>query len=105
MKLLSLILLGVLLLGQTPSPPVNFPQVNRKARALTADELGVIKRLNEEFELFARRVCESIDVKYSECAIENGVVAERIKPPVVPQSEVPARKPEKPTEPAKPPVK
>ena len=108
MRILILILLVLPLFAQQqPQQQPQFPSVNRKARQLTAQEGEDWRqkqleatRANNELELVARRLCESVHVELSDCMIEQGIVSERPRPPVTPQSATPS-KPQQ-TEPVKP---
>jgi hypothetical protein len=116
MRLLISSLLFTALLAQ--QQPLQFPSVNRKARQLTAQEAEDWRvkqieatRANNELELAARRLCESIHVELQSCGLEAGYVFEKEKPAtpaVTPQSATPIKpqQPEapKPTE-VKPPAK
>jgi hypothetical protein len=85
MKLIPLLaLLALPLLAQDKpkdAPAQPFMRIEPKARRLTEGETREIEYLKLRYENLARAMCESIDVKYQNCDIQQGLVMEKPKTP------------------------
>lgn len=65
-------------------PNLPFTRIDPKARRLTLAEMKMKDYIDMQWEAFGRGLCESINVKWSDCQIAEGLVFERQAPPLNP---------------------
>jgi len=95
-SLLLIALFSSVLAAQEPAakPPQQTAPATQgpKLRPLTETENLKLQLMQLQFDNFARQLCDSINVKFDDCQVGNGVVREKPPAPAKPEPAKPETK-------------